>query len=377
MLKFTYNTLISLLLLSIICLAAFNKTVEGLVSDSYKTDDLDVIYHTDETKDYNKLLTSVTEDPNVKAAFDEYDKIKDPDEVDALMEKIRKDPTILVDLRSRLAAYIDKYKSSPDKAAVLDVLLSHIEDRVKNTDYIIDGVPTVNSTVKDFAKLLKFVLEDTQISGIFESNPMLDKIKSKLENNPEMLENAEVRLKKEIDAAIAGGSTDADKTTRKTKITELMTAITRVVKAKKNDYILQLALTDKLGTVTYNQPGYFRFGPSSYVPNYEDSVFLSRLTNINWRTPVVDLASTAGISGAELGGFCSFNKSNPSQVETECGKLNKYACASTSCCALLGGEKCVAGNESGPTMKSNFSDIYIRNKDHYYYQGKCYGNCPA
>jgi len=43
---------------------------------------------------------------------------------------------------------------------------------------------------------------------------------------------------------------------------------------------------------------------------------------------------------------------------------------------LLGGQKCVAGNENGPTMKANYSDFLVLNKDFYYYQGKCYGNCP-
>jgi hypothetical protein len=30
----------------------------------------------------------------------------------------------------------------------------------------------------------------------------------------------------------------------------------------------------------------------------------------------------------------------------------------------------------GPTNKANYGDIYIRNRDYYYYQGKCYGNWP-
>jgi hypothetical protein len=43
---------------------------------------------------------------------------------------------------------------------------------------------------------------------------------------------------------------------------------------------------------------------------------------------------------------------------------------------LLGGSKCVSGNENGPSVKSNYSDILVRNKDSYMYMGKCYGNCP-
>ncbi len=352
MLQFTYNILISLLLLSIICLAAFNTTIEGL--SGYKADDLDVIYHTDETKDYNKLLSDVMGNSDVIVAFTGFDEIK---------EKIKTDPTILIDLKSRLATYIEKNKTDPIKSAQLDALIAKLEASVKASDFIIDKGPVANTTVKDFRKLFVSVTEDPDIKKMFDANPSLNPIYLRMKNNPEIIDNAAVRLKTEIDAV-----------NNKTLTDDLMAKISVVV--GKTDYIKKLNITDKLGTVTYNEPGYFRFGPSSYVPNYEDSVYLSRLTNIDWRTPVVDFASPVGNSGAKLGGFCSFHKSNPSQIETECGKLDKTTCASTSCCALLGGEKCVAGNESGPTMKSNFSDIYVRNKDHYYYQGKCYGNCP-
>ena len=353
--------------MAIVCLAAFNKTIEGL--DSYSAGNLDVIYHTDETKDYNKLLSDVMGNNDVIAAFAGFDAIK---------VKIKADPTILIDLNSRLASDIETYKNDPIKSVKLDILISMLETSVKASDFIVDKGPVANTTVKDFRKLFGFVTEDPGIKFIFANNhPLLDQIYSKIQNNPEILENAAVRLEKEIDAVNNTGATDTDKAANKAKTDDLLVKIANVVNDKKNDYTKQLDITDKLGTVTYNEPGYFRFGPSSYVPNYEDSVYLSRLTDVNWKTPVVDLASTAGISGAQLGGFCSFNKSNPGQTELECNKLDKNTCAATSCCALLGGQKCVAGNESGPTMKSNFSDIYIKNKDHYYYQGKCYGNCPV
>ena len=31
--------------------------------------------------------------------------------------------------------------------------------------------------------------------------------------------------------------------------------------------------------------------------------------------------------------------------------------------------------ENGPTNPANYSDHTLKNKDFYYYQGKCYGNC--
>jgi hypothetical protein len=371
MTKFIINIFLSILLLAVVALATFNKTVEGLTG--FKADDLDVIYHTDETKDYNKLISEVMTNNEVITAFNGFDEIKD---------KIKADPTILDDLKGRLASYITMYKTDPVKmdpikSGKLDILISKLQTVVNSSDFIIDKGPVSSTMVKDFRKLLGFVNNDPVIKSIFDSNhTMLDQIYSKIQNNPAILENLALRLKPEIDAINKIGATDADKAANKAITDDLLANIAKLVSARKNDYMVKLNITDKIGTVTYNEPGYFRFGPSSYVPNYEDSVYLSRLTNIDWKTPVVDLASTTGISGARLGGFCSFNKTNPTQTELECNKLDKNTCASTSCCALLGGEKCVAGNESGPTMKSNFSDIYIRNKDHYYHQGKCYGNCP-
>jgi len=133
---------------------------------------------------------------------------------------------------------------------------------------------------------------------------------------------------------------------------------------------------DKAVTTTprYNDSSYFRYNPSPYVPSYEDSVYLSRTTNYNDNTQFVDHG--LGLP-ASKGGFCEANKKNVNELETQCGKVGTDACASMSCCVLLGGSKCVAGNEAGPSMKSNYSDISVLNRDYYYYQGKCYGNCPG
>ena len=121
------------------------------------------------------------------------------------------------------------------------------------------------------------------------------------------------------------------------------------------------------GTVTYYQPGSFPFGSSSYVPKYEDSVYLSRTTQLATTAPYVP-------SDGPLGA-CDAYKNLPSQQEEYCRSLDLNTCSSTSCCVLLGGAKCVAGNETGPIYKHNYGDYLLRNKDSYYYNGKCYGNC--
>ena len=71
-----------------------------------------------------------------------------------------------------------------------------------------------------------------------------------------------------------------------------------------------------------------------------------------------------------------FCKSNSASLKESCAKLTKKNCNSTTCCVLLNGKKCVAGNQDGPTFKTESrEDISI---DYYYYQNKCYGNsCPT
>ena len=122
--------------------------------------------------------------------------------------------------------------------------------------------------------------------------------------------------------------------------------------------------------VLYYVPGAYKYGSSNYVPNYEDSVYLSRTTRLPQSSPVHNTASM-------LGGFCTQNKNDKFAIEEKCGALDLNTCASTSCCTLIGGQKCVGGNENGPTNSASYTDLALKNKDFYYYQGKCYGNCKG
>lgn len=119
---------------------------------------------------------------------------------------------------------------------------------------------------------------------------------------------------------------------------------------------------------TYYTPGSFIHGSSTYVPNYKDSVYLSRTTGISSVSPVYPSSMIAS-------GFCNYYKNDAITIEQKCNQLDPGTCGSVSCCVLLGGRKCVSGDEKGPIMKSNYTDDSILNKDVYYYQGKCYGNC--
>jgi len=119
----------------------------------------------------------------------------------------------------------------------------------------------------------------------------------------------------------------------------------------------------------YYEPGSFPFASTGYLPNYEDSVYISQSTN---------LSQVATITNAPYlqGGFCKQYANDDQTRNAKCTSLTPETCASTECCVLVGGTKCVAGDSGGPTIKSVFSDVTIPNRDYWYYQGKCVGHCP-
>lgn len=119
----------------------------------------------------------------------------------------------------------------------------------------------------------------------------------------------------------------------------------------------------------YYQPGSFMIGGPGFVPNYEEGIAISSLTGLPLAEPVLNAPYLSG-------GFCADLAVDPINLELKCNSLYEDICASTNCCVLLGGQKCVSGNEKGPTVQANYSDFTIKNRDFYYYKSKCYGNCP-
>jgi len=143
---------------------------------------------------------------------------------------------------------------------------------------------------------------------------------------------------------------------------------TGVIWVLKNGVLTALPQSESKSEMLFYEPGSYRFGANSYVPNYEDSVFMSKLTRQSYTMPITNTTSV-------LGGICNQYKNSPEQLEQACNRVNPDVCASTSCCVLIGGQKCVSGNANGPTMKVNYNDPTIKNRDFYYYNGKCYGLC--
>jgi hypothetical protein len=119
----------------------------------------------------------------------------------------------------------------------------------------------------------------------------------------------------------------------------------------------------------FYEPGSFPFSSTGYLPNYEDSIYLSKTTNLSQVAPITNAPYLQG-------GFCKQYEKDDLTRNAKCTALDSETCASTGCCVLVGGTKCVAGNEKGPVLKTTFSDVTIKNRDYWYYQGKCVGNCP-
>ena len=117
----------------------------------------------------------------------------------------------------------------------------------------------------------------------------------------------------------------------------------------------------------YYQPGTYMYDGTGYEPTYEE-VMLTR--DIPMQPVPINSAPYL------QGGFCKYFEENPMQVEKHCNQLDPEICASTDCCILLNGKKCVQGNEFGPKNKENYSDYLLGNVDYWYYKGKGYGNTP-
>ena len=131
--------------------------------------------------------------------------------------------------------------------------------------------------------------------------------------------------------------------------------------------LVQVPISQTANDTTYYEEANLRYDPSNFVPTYEDTIYFSKLTGLGYQKPIYGTDS-------QWGGFCTFNKDFPDNIEQKCMKLDGDTCASTSCCVLLGG-KCVAGNENGPTKKSHYQEQNKNKKDKYFFMGKCYGNC--
>jgi hypothetical protein len=115
----------------------------------------------------------------------------------------------------------------------------------------------------------------------------------------------------------------------------------------------------------YNKPGTVKYGGLGYNPSYTDINYMNN--KFTTKPEIVNRFNKKG--------FCDLSNNIMENINEKCENLPKGVCATTSCCVLIGDQKCVQGDAQGPKNDLIYSDTTIKNKDVYYYQGKCYGNC--
>ena len=148
-------------------------------------------------------------------------------------------------------------------------------------------------------------------------------------------------------------------------------AATPAPSENNSDIIKQPTLTKGLTvenvtpSPVYYEPGTRIYGGLGYSPSHSD------IANMNNKLT----SKLEEVDNSDNRGFCAMSGNTMVNIDEKCRTLSNDVCASTDCCVLLGNEKCVQGDIHGPTKKGVYSDTTIKNRDHYYYIGKCYGNC--
>ena len=138
-----------------------------------------------------------------------------------------------------------------------------------------------------------------------------------------------------------------------------------------SDIINQPSLTKGLDvenvtpSPVYYEPGTQIYGGLGYGPTHSD------VANMNNKLT----SKLEEVDTSDKRGFCAMSDNSMVNIDEKCRTLPHDVCASTDCCVLLGNEKCVQGDVHGPSKKGVYSDTTIKNRDLYYYKGKCYGNC--
>lgn len=146
----------------------------------------------------------------------------------------------------------------------------------------------------------------------------------------------------------------------------------------------------------------YKYGSKSYVPSYEDSIYLSRSHGFKRKPNTLNVEIPIGSVSRWYESISVYDMENPSTTNQElntkpqfrqdfcetpalsiqekddiCKNMDHDSCMETNCCVSIGKSKCVYGGEFGPSIPSTYNDTSLNNTDYYYYRSKCYGNCPV
>ena len=236
---------------------------------------------------------------------------------------------------------------------------------VPNGYYIVDYKDTPNTTKKMIAKVPSGYISTDKLTIIPITKTAMYSMKS-TENDLKNDVSGNILTRYDMDNLDVTYHDDPADIVNKDSLIQIDFGTKKIMGPEGTP--IDYAYVGNMPMPTYYQPGSFQMGAATYVPNYESSVYLSRLTGQSTTRKIYDTAT-------QKSGFCETYEIDKQGVEEKCNKLDINTCASTKCCVLLGGSKCVAGDEKGPVMKANYSDPFIENKEYYYYNGKCYGYC--
>lgn len=115
---------------------------------------------------------------------------------------------------------------------------------------------------------------------------------------------------------------------------------------------------DVAGSAIYYTPNSFKYGAKTYVPTYEDSIYLSKTFN-----------SYSGITDTP-----NFKPEYYTIINSICKTKNKNECKVSDACILINDTSCVGGDKNGPSLAVDINK-YNQDADYYYYKNKCYGEC--
>jgi hypothetical protein len=287
------------------------------------------------------------------------------------MSRAEKDAIAPIERLSKLPyGYIVPYKT---KESIIDGVSRKVFETDTEGNYIVEPKTInykaktgkdINITYNQYNPLPNVnTSEEKEINSIKENNPPKGFLPDIIEDEVYLIDSELARkINYNVDLTTDYIPPDKEEDIKQAANTKTMTVV------GPNGDLIEVPFVPSQQFPTYNQPGSFIYGSSNYVPKYEDSIYLSSTTKLSTLGNVYPTSSS-------LGGFCNNYKTDPAKLEEKCNSIPTDQCASTSCCVLLGGSKCVYGDDLGPKMKANYSDKFIVNKDVYYYQGKCYGNC--
>jgi hypothetical protein len=110
---------------------------------------------------------------------------------------------------------------------------------------------------------------------------------------------------------------------------------------------------------------------AAYAARADASLNLISPTNTTAIAPYDDHSFFVGKKFSD--GMCQ--KYSGDVLNSKCKELTAENCNLTDCCTFVGGKKCMAGNENGPTYtQENGRSI---DYTYYSYKNKCYGACGA